>query len=593
MAWQYNPYAVPLLVAAGVLFSFTLFIARRRSGIALTLFMLFMLGIVGLCVTYALELLSAALPNILFWVRIEYLFNQSVPLLWLLFVIAYTRRAAWITRRKVLALSIIPALQVIAAATNDYHHLHWITVGTSELNGLVLFARTYGPSFWLGSAYLYALLTASLILLVVAIRQAPKTIRSQLIPLLIGAQFPPIAGLVAITPFNPVPGLDLFVFGLVLTCVPIGWSLFRFRLFDLVPAAYDLIISSMSDAVIVLDARDQVLDVNPAAARLIGLPASEIVGRFAQHLFANSQLDMLSLLLSWETTGEISAEMNGSTAYFDVRISPLRDYRHEYTGRVLVLRNNTAQKEAEDTIRRYAAELEERNRDLDSFSDTVAHDLRAPLHLVIGYVGMLLDFDRESLEPGVLKYLTEVQGAGYKMNEMVQSLLVLARLRDVQKAVIRIPIGPIVRAAAARFQDRVRMRGITIEIDPDLPEALGHTTWVEEVFANLIGNAINYIGPENAAPRIQISGRTAGSMVRYEVRDNGLGIHPEAQAQIFEAFKRFHPEMEKSGLGMGLAIVHRIVTRLGGKVGVESEVGKGSTFWFTLPRIEDDAADEA
>src|SRR5688572_10682067 len=115
-----------------------------------------------------------------------------------------------------------------------------------------------------------------------------------------------------------------------------------------------------------------------------------------------------------------------------------------------------------------------------------------------------------------------------------------------------------------------------------MPAAMCHSTWLEEIFANLIGNAITYIGRDNPDPRIHIQGHRVNGMVRYEVIDNGVGIRPEVQDQLFEMFTRLHPG-EGHGLGMGLSIVQRLVTRLEGQVGVESAEGQGSTFWFTLP----------
>jgi|GEM_PF-2385976 len=234
----------------------------------------------------------------------------------------------------------------------------------------------------------------------------------------------------------------------------------------------------------------------------------------------------------------------------------------------------------------------ERTRELDSFSDIVAHDLRAPLHLVIGYSGLLMDADSDSMPPSVVEYIQEIQRAGFQMNDMIQGLLMLARLRDVRGEATGVPAGPVVRSALARFQDRIEARGIQIDVESILPPALTHGAWLEEVFANLIGNAITYIGQHNTSPCIMIRGVESPPMVRYEVRDNGLGMSREVQDKLFDTFTRFHPE-EGEGLGMGLSIVQRIVTRMHGTIGVDSEPGQGSTFWFTLPAAPSDTPAES
>ena len=114
---------------------------------------------------------------------------------------------------------------------------------------------------------------------------------------------------------------------------------------------------------------------------------------------------------------------------------------------------------------------------------------------------------------------------------------------------------------------------------------MGHAQWIEEIFANLVSNAIKYMGKDNPDPRISIRGKPEGDMVRYEVCDTGVGIAPDDQARLFEMFTRLHT-VNAEGLGLGLSIVHRIINKLNGQIGVESEVGKGSTFWFSLPAAE-------
>ncbi len=235
-----------------------------------------------------------------------------------------------------------------------------------------------------------------------------------------------------------------------------------------------------------------------------------------------------------------------------------------------------------EETRRYAAELERRNDELDAYSYTVAHDLKAPLHIVIGYSNLLrTDFVSEMSED-VSRYLKHIENYAHKMNEIIEGLLLLARLREEQVTASRVEIGPVIEAALKRFEDPIRSQDIAVEVEPNLPSAFGHKPWLEEVFANLIENAIKYIGDENPEPSICIRGYLRDGMARYEVQDNGLGVAEEDLEHLFERFTRFHPG-KSEGSGLGLSIVQRIVHRLEGKVGVESEPGKGSTFWFELP----------
>lgn len=240
--------------------------------------------------------------------------------------------------------------------------------------------------------------------------------------------------------------------------------------------------------------------------------------------------------------------------------------------------------QTEEKLRNYAAELESVNRELDAYSHTIAHDLKAPLSGILGFVELMEYFvgvDGEKAK----KYAGRVRESAEYMTRMVGQLLTLAKLRNAQEAAEKVEILPLLDAMRIRFSSAIEKENVTIELAENLPPAMGHAPWIEEIFANFINNAIKYKGSDNTAPVIKIRGAVQDSEVRYEVEDNGIGIKPEDQAKLFEMFTRLHA-VEQEGSGLGLSIVHRIVDKLNGKVGVQSEYGKGSTFWFTLPKAD-------
>jgi signal transduction histidine kinase len=247
-----------------------------------------------------------------------------------------------------------------------------------------------------------------------------------------------------------------------------------------------------------------------------------------------------------------------------------------------------ALKRAEETLRAYARQLEMRNDELDWFNAMIAHDLKAPLAVIYGYISLLDMRFTLNKDPDGKKYVGAVYEAAQGMNQMIERLLELARMHHEAEAR---PVDVIyaARSSLNRFKHTLEHRPTKIDvvIDDDLPRALGYPAWIEEIFANLIGNAIKYIGEDNPAPRVQISAvpvaQLAGmhSMTRYEVRDNGVGMSEEQQQKLFKSFSRV--DTRSKGHGLGLYIVRRFVTQLGGEVGITSAVGAGSTFWFTLP----------
>lgn len=234
------------------------------------------------------------------------------------------------------------------------------------------------------------------------------------------------------------------------------------------------------------------------------------------------------------------------------------------------------------------AELEARNRELDAFSHTVAHDVRSPLSIVVGSLELLADEEGARLTDDGRQMLSSARRAALKIDQIIDALLVLAGIRSTELVVEVVDMNPVVQTALERLKPEVEARGLTIEVAPDLPQAVGYGPWLEQVFANLLGNAIKYIGDDNSQPVIRVQGELCAragrsrDAVRYEVQDNGLGIEAVYHERLFEMFTRFHLR-HGQGLGMGLSIVQRIIHRLNGEVGVESAPGSGSTFWFTLP----------
>jgi PAS domain S-box-containing protein len=260
---------------------------------------------------------------------------------------------------------------------------------------------------------------------------------------------------------------------------------------------------------------------------------------------------------------------------------PLRDDSGAIIGLIGVSRNITAERHHEKLSQQYAAQLEERNRQLYNYSHTVAHDLKAPLTTIAGYADLLMLDDGPKLSQMGYKYLQTILTDTLKMNDMINNLLMIASLDDIADVVIPVDMTPLAWAAVQRFQAMIERRAIEIDVMDNMPMAMGNKVWIEEVFANLIGNAIKYIGKSNPSPQIRVHGFRLDDRVRYEVQDNGIGIAPENQAALFEMFSRFHRD-EASGLGLGLAIVLGMISKLDGQVGVDSIPGQGSTFWFTL-----------
>ena len=230
-------------------------------------------------------------------------------------------------------------------------------------------------------------------------------------------------------------------------------------------------------------------------------------------------------------------------------------------------------------------ELRARNEELDAFNYTVAHDLKSPLHGIMVALELLEQFDGEDISAEGSKSLSLARQSAEKLNQLIEGLLTLSRMRADEVPRHLVDMRSVVYSALGRMDTLIQTRNVRVRVHPDLPPALGQETWLEEVFANLISNSIKYAGDDNPSPFITIFAEQNGDHICYAVRDNGMGIDPAHQQHLFDMFSRFHPRAA-DGVGLGLSIVKRIVTHLDGTITVESEPGKGTTFYISLPAAE-------
>jgi signal transduction histidine kinase/DNA-binding response OmpR family regulator len=233
-----------------------------------------------------------------------------------------------------------------------------------------------------------------------------------------------------------------------------------------------------------------------------------------------------------------------------------------------------------DQLQQRTDELQARNEELDAFAHTVAHDLKAPVTGIVGYATMLEEACTELPEETLRELLREVAQGANKMSRIIEELLLLAGVRKREVEMGPLDMATIVREALQRLVGVIEEHHAKVAVPRSWPVALGYGPWVEEVWANYISNAIKYGG---RPPRLEL-GATPQSdgRIRFWLRDNGAGLSEEDQARLFVPFTKLD-QIRVEGHGLGLSIVRRIMEKLGGEAGVESKLGQGSVFSFTLP----------
>ncbi|MBN2004697.1 MAG: PAS domain-containing protein [Anaerolineae bacterium] len=584
-------YVIVLILSALVSGGIALYGWQRRQMPAVTAFVLMMVGVTIWLLGYAFELYGDELPVMVGWIKVEYLGVATVPTLWLVFTIQYTGKERWLTRRNLIGLFVVPTIILILVWTNEWHHWYYPEYWVDTDGSFTMFAMKRGLTYWGGVVYAYLALLVATALLVQAFIRTASTYRRQIAVILASAAFPWLANFLYLTKLNPFPYLNITPLSFAMTGLVIAWGLFRYRLLDVIPIARDKVVESMRDGVIVLDAHARIVDLNPVAQAIVDAPLADIIAQPAEQVFSGQ----LSVLLHHlDTPGKRSQIVLGNPPtqrYYDILVSPLYNRQNTLNGWIALLHDTTERQEAELALQERTQELETRNAELSAFAHTVAHDLKSPLSVIMGFA-RLMEAQIETISPTLFaENLRRIASTGSKMTAIIDELLLLASVREMQEVNIApLEMATIVSETLDRLRKEIAEAHAEVSVSQTWPAAVGYAPWVEEIWANYISNALKYGGkPEqNIPPRLELGAapldaQTPPSHVTFWVCDNGPGLTKAECAQLFTPFTRLH-EVRAQGYGLGLSIARRIIERLGGEVGVISEPGQGSTFYFTLPR---------
>ena len=276
----------------------------------------------------------------------------------MLFALLYTGRGRWVTRRALMLLAVVPAISLALIWTNGAHHLFWSFREIDTSGPFPAVGAVYGPWFWVHTAYSYLLILVATVLLVRALVSPLRLYRGQRFALLIGVLVPWAANAANLYGLNPVPNLDPTPLAFTVTGVALSWSLLRYRFLDVLPVARDVAVDAMQDGVIVLNAQNRVVDLNPTAQRVLGRTVPQAIGGS----LAETVPDLAEFLERCPDAGRVSEEVRlgagDARRHYDLTLSPLRDGSGRQTGSLMLLRDVTEQKRTEEALK----DSEERHR---------------------------------------------------------------------------------------------------------------------------------------------------------------------------------------------------------------------------------------
>lgn len=729
---SYFPYSIVLVFSGFLFIVLGIYGLLNRNRPGMLAFSVFMLLLSVWPLAQAVDLSTADLTLKIFLLKLRTDVPFFAGIAYLVMVLQLIGRSNWVTRQRLAILSIFPMLGLFFNWTSPNMLWHYnFQVSMSGPFPVLLWSN--GILFWILVFYAYALYLTPVLLLARSYRDISPLSSRQITILIIAIVVPLCTDILFRIGISPVSGFNLEPVTYAFMGLIIAWGIFYYKAFDTVPVARNKLISSMKDGMVVMDAMDNIVDINPAAQRMIGQISDNALGRPAEDAFATRP----ELINFGENNQPVQIEIamdEEDSSFYDVRNTPIRDQKESYLGRMLILRDITQHKIAEDALRksedkyrnlftnmteevhfwkvlrneegliktwrlvdanppaletwgktlqeikgktteeifgpgstehympivqkimkegipfsyedyfpqldkhfRFTSvpvgnhfittgaditeikkfqkelqtsnedlqatteelqtsheeliqtqgelrelidKLEVSNRELEQFAYVASHDLQEPLRMVGSFTQLLERRYKGQLDDDADDYIGFIIEGSHRMKYLIDDLLAFSRLNTEAKEFKLTDLENALADVLLNLKQSIEENKAIITHD-HLPIIMADSSQIRQVFQNLISNAIKFHSEE--PPKIHISAQRSGNEWLFRISDNGIGIDLEHQKKIFNIFNRLHTREEYEGTGIGLSICKKIVERHGGRIWVESEPGRGSTFYFTIP----------
>lgn len=582
-----TPLFLLLLIGGLIGVATFLFLFRFRKTPGVKYWLIWQLATSIWAFTYAFEFAATDIATKIMWSKFSYFGIMYSTVSFLFFSLKFSSQNRFLDKRYIWGLFSLATVFLISPFTNDIHHLHWISYSINpETNAT---SYVYGPFFWLIFVFSYLTLIIGIVNIAVLFFRLSAYYKKQIVLLFVASLLPLIGNFIYVFQINPLPGFDWTPFTFLLTGILIAINISQFKMFDLVPFGRNKLFETLPDAILIFDIAGRIADLNPAMKELIELDDKVLVGKRVEEVFPKWKKIIMEINESGDFQTIISHYVKGKIRYFDLQALSLYDHRKQTNGKLAILKDVThrvfADEEITETHIRLINEIQEKEQliaDLDAFSHTVAHDLKSMLSTIVTASDLMKNCMDDLSKDELLEINDLIGQSATKTMQITTELLTLASVRQQEIRPVSVNMKLVVLDAISRLKNMIQEKGTQVILPEIWPEVLGYEAWIEEVWLNYISNAIKYGGTPSV---IEIGSELLpDNRVKYWIKDNGKGLSENEMAMLFTKFTRLDT-MSAEGHGLGLSIVKRIIEKLNGEVGVESNhiPGEGSVFYFMLP----------
>jgi PAS domain S-box-containing protein len=566
-----NLFAITLILSGIVTLGVSWMIFKRTSG-AIRCFGYMMLTIAIWAISYGCELSSDRLSQMLFWINIEYIGISYLPPFWIVFVLGFTGKDNWLTKTNLLLIFSVPTITLLMVWTNALHHLHYSSVSVDNSGPFPLLSIKAAIWYRIHTIYFYLMVIAGILLIITRFRKADAFIKKQNRIILFGALVPWLVNILYLLNLRPFGHLDLTPFAFIASSLIIATGLLGFKLFDIVPIARGKIIEALQEGILVLDAQNRVIDINPEMRKIMGVRTDHIIGKKPEHLFPG--FAELNDTVNDKDNSHIEIKM-ADGRFFSVTLTSLFERQTVYSGKIMLFRDITDRKQSED-------KLHELNQLKDRLFSIISHDLRAPLLSLMDILsmannGMVTDEEFRGYLPTLSKNIGYTSG-------LVENLLQWSKSQLEGTVINAIPFDIKDNATyiVNSFGQIAADKGVLLKSNILLATIVyADMDMIQAVLRNLVSNAIKFC---SAGDKIIIDAEIKRDIATIWIADTGVGIAPDNIEKLFSTNNfTTRGTTNEQGTGLGLLLCKDFIEKNNGIIWAESKQGHGSSFYFTLP----------